>query len=251
MTQKIDFLGIEIDSLTMEESVSKALDLIERGGINQHVVVNAAKIVSAMNDESLKRTITECAMVNADGQSIVWASRLLGRGLPERVAGIDFMDQLLRAAPSRSLKVYLLGASPEVVSAVADKVRDMGVAVVGFHNGFWREHMSDEEMASKISDSDADLVFVALPSPFKENFLREQLQRMNARLAVGVGGSFDVIAGVTSRAPKWMQRWGLEWLHRLLQEPRRMFMRYLVGNSKFAFYVAREFIAMKTRKAPR
>ncbi|WP_307030440.1 WecB/TagA/CpsF family glycosyltransferase [Arthrobacter globiformis] len=247
MARKINFLGIEIDSLTMAESVSKALDLVKGGGTHQHVVVNAAKIVSAMHDDSLKRTISDCAMVNADGQSIVWASRLLGQGLPERVAGIDFMDQMLRAAAAKSLSVYLLGASADVVSAVAEKVRDMGVSVVGFHDGFWRKDMSDEEMASIICDTQADLVFVALPSPFKENFLRDQLQRMNARLSIGVGGSFDVMAGVTSRAPKWMQTFGLEWLHRLLQEPRRMFMRYLVGNSRFIYYVVREFVTMKRR----
>ncbi|MDR7083180.1 N-acetylglucosaminyldiphosphoundecaprenol N-acetyl-beta-D-mannosaminyltransferase [Arthrobacter ginsengisoli] len=241
MTTKIDFLGIQIDSLTMDESVDKAMALIEDGGVHQHVVVNAAKVVAAIQDASLGKTISDCAMVNADGQSVVWASRMLGKGLPERVAGVDFMDRLLTAAAARSHSVYLLGASADVVSKVASLVRARGVTVAGFNDGFWRKHMSDDEMAASIRATNPDLVFVALPSPFKENFLRDNLDAMNARLCVGVGGTFDVMAGVTTRAPKWMQKMGLEWLHRLAQEPKRMFMRYLVGNSKFIYYVGRGY----------
>ncbi len=114
-----------------------------------------------------------------------------------------------------------------------------------FHDGFWRSKMSDRDMAAVVRDASPDLVFVALPSPFKESFLSDHLLEMKAKLCVGVGGSFDVLAGVTSRAPAWMQKSGLEWLHRLAQEPRRMFKRYLVGNSLFIYHVVREVLKAK------
>lgn len=245
MSKRIDFLGTPIDALTMEESIARALQLIEDGQVHQHVVVNAAKIVAAVQSDSVRETISNCAMINADGQSVVWASRLLGRPLPERVAGIDFMDRLLDAAAEKSLSVYLLGASSEVIAEVDRQVRARGITVVGFHDGFWRSRISDGEMATLIREAGPDLVFVALPSPFKENFLRDYLEVMNARLCVGVGGSFDVLAGVTTRAPIILQRMGLEWLFRLAQEPKRMFKRYLVGNSLFVFHVVKAYVHSK------
>lgn len=248
LNNRIDFLGTPIDALTMDESIARALELIEDGQVHQHVVVNAAKIVAAVESDSVRETISNCAIINADGQSVVWASRLLGQPLPERVAGIDFMDRLLSVAAKKSLSVYLLGASSDVVTEVERQVRARGVTVAGFHDGFWRSQISDEQMAEKIREAAPDLVFVALPSPFKENFLRDYLEVMNARLCVGVGGSFDVLAGVTTRAPIFMQKLGLEWLFRLAQEPKRMFKRYLIGNSMFVFYVLRSY-AQRVRGA--
>ena len=241
--ERASMLGLNIDRLTMNESVDRALQLIASGGPHQHVVVNAAKVVAAVEDESVLRTINGCSIVNVDGQSVVWASRLLGDALPERVAGIDFMNRLVEESARSGLRIYLLGARSHVVAAAATTFRNRGAVVVGCHDGYWRRIKSDAEMTAEIAALKPDILFIAVPSPFKENFLSENLQGLGAKLCVGVGGSFDIVAGLTSRAPIWMQRAGLEWLFRLAQEPHRMMRRYLVGNTKFIYYVLRARIS--------
>jgi N-acetylglucosaminyldiphosphoundecaprenol N-acetyl-beta-D-mannosaminyltransferase len=231
--------GIPVDALTMEESVVAACALIRTGRPHQHVAINAAKVVAARHDPRLRQIIESCAIANADGQSVVWASRLLGSGVPERVTGIDFMLRMWEVAAEHGFRVYLLGAKPETVRTTAAVARARGVDVVGARDGYW----TPDEEASVVADVAAtrpDLLFVGLPTPRKEEFLHRQLHALAAGLAVGVGGSFDVVAGVVSRAPLWMQRSGLEWLHRMVQEPRRLLGRYVLGNVEFVFLVARE-----------
>ncbi|NHW47385.1 WecB/TagA/CpsF family glycosyltransferase [Paenarthrobacter sp. MSM-2-10-13] len=238
-TSRADLLGLTVDRLSMDESVERALELIASGGPHQHVVVNAAKVVAAVEDETVRSTINGCSMVNADGQSVVWASRLLGDALPERVAGIDFMNRLVDESAKHGLRIYLLGAKSRVVEATANAFRERGAVVVGHHDGYWRQSKSDLEICQEVAVTNPDILFIAVPSPFKEVFLADNLHRLGVKLCVGVGGSFDVVAGETTRAPIWMQRCGLEWFYRLLQEPRRMMRRYLVGNAKFIYYVVR------------
>ncbi|MFJ4267046.1 WecB/TagA/CpsF family glycosyltransferase [Paenarthrobacter nicotinovorans] len=235
-------MGIQIDRLSMDESVERAIALIREGGTHQHVVVNAAKVVSAQDNAELRAAINACSMINADGQSVVWASRLLKDPLPERVAGIDFMNALVDASSSANFSIFLLGAREEVVAKVSQSFLSRGATIAGFHNGYWRKEMSDADLAKIIKSSGANVLFVAIPSPQKEIFLAENLDRLGVNLAVGVGGSFDVVAGITKRAPVFLQKAGLEWLYRLAQEPRRMFKRYLVGNIKFTVLVLRELI---------
>lgn len=241
-------MGVRIDRLTMSESVAKAMLFIESGGAHQHVVVNAAKMVAAAADPELRSAINSCSMVNADGQSVVWASRVLHDPLPERVAGIDFMNALVDASGSTGFSIYLLGARPEVVDCVAQKFKRRGARIAGHRDGFWRTTMTDKDVAAEIRESGANVLFVAIPSPEKELFLAKHLELTGVNLAVGVGGSFDVVAGITKRAPLTMQRMGLEWLYRLMQEPRRMFKRYLIGNIRFLVLVAQE-IRLQRRRA--
>lgn len=236
-TKKHEILGLPIDSLTMNQSVERCDELIRERG-HQHVVVNAAKAVMADRDTTLSGIIRNCALINADGQSIVWASKLLRRGLPERVAGIDLMERLLQLAPERSYSVYLLGATEEVVRKVQRTFADRGVHVVGARNGFWAPD-EEHEVVDDIAALSPDILFVAMPSPRKEFFLAQNLERLNVGLAFGVGGSFDIVAGKTRRAPLWMQKMGLEWFYRFLEEPRRMFKRYLIGNIRFLLLVSK------------
>lgn len=239
-------LGIRVDALSMRETVTHAAALIDsRTKGHQHVVVNAAKVVAASRDEQLRSTINGADIINADGQAIVWAARILGQHLPERVTGIDFMNEMLRRAPQRRWRVYLLGATQEVLNAVSKNLTDSAVDIVGAADGFWRQEKSDQRLVGEIASTNPDLLFVALPSPMKEDFLRANLPQLNVGLAVGVGGTFDIIAGKTKRAPKHVQRLGLEWLHRLAQEPRRMFVRYAKGNALFASLVVRELITRR------
>ncbi|MGH3486763.1 MAG: WecB/TagA/CpsF family glycosyltransferase [Actinopolymorphaceae bacterium] len=239
LSRRTHLCGIPVDALTMEESVATACALIRTGRPHQHVAINAAKVVAARHDPRLRRIIESCAIANADGQSVVWASRLLGSRMPERVTGIDFMLRMWEVAAERGFRVHLLGSEPETVRRTADVARARGVLVVGARDGYW----TPEEEASVVAEVAAtrpDLLFVGLPTPRKEEFLHRQLGALGAGLAIGVGGSFDVVAGNVSRAPLWMQRSGLEWLHRMVQEPRRLLGRYVLGNVEFVFLVARE-----------
>lgn len=226
----------------MEETLAEVEESIRTGKQIHHVVVNAGKIAAMDTDEELRRSVNESHIINADGQAVVWASKFLGKPLKERVAGIDLMEALVEMAHKKSYKIFLFGAKEEVVKTVVDKYSenynpDM---IAGYRNGYFSP-AEEEEIAHQIADSGAQMLFVAITSPKKENFLyrhREILKNVN--LIMGVGGSFDVISGKTRRAPLWMQNAGLEWFYRFSQEPKRMWKRYLVGNSKFIYLVFKE-----------
>lgn len=224
--------GLPLDLLTMDETLARCRELILAGRPAQHVALNAAKVLLAQDDVSLREIIRRAAIVNADGQAIVWAGRMLGVPVPERVTGIDLMERLLRLAEMEHWPVFFLGAREDVSKRFIQRVRDRHprIAIAGAAHGYFD---NDTEIAETVGRSGAQLLLVALPSPRKEFFLAKQLPRMGALLAVGVGGSFDVWAGRVRRAPAWVQRVGLEWAFRLLQEPRRMWRRYLIGNPRF------------------
>jgi N-acetylglucosaminyldiphosphoundecaprenol N-acetyl-beta-D-mannosaminyltransferase len=211
-------------------------------------VVNVAKLVNSRKNGQLKKSIEEADVVLADGLGVVWLSRLMGDSLPERVAGIDIMYRLLECASQMKYGVYFLGAKPEVVKKVVEivKVDYPGVRIAGYRDGYFDES-EEKEVAENVRDSFADILFVAMNSPKKENFLRRWREQMNVPVCHGVGGSFDVVAGVTKRAPVWMQNCGLEWLCRLLQEPGRMWRRYLVTNTIFVFLSVSEIVKVRLK----
>lgn len=229
--------NIPVDVLTMQQTLDHIEDAIIRRKQIHHVVINAAKVVHAQKDMELRNAIVNCDIINADGQSIVWASRFLGTGLPERVAGIDLMEALVARARKKHYKIFLLGAREEVVKKVADTYGPLIVA--GYRNGYFSKD-EEAEVAAQIAVSGADMLFVAISSPKKELFLDEYKEVINIPFIMGVGGSFDVVAGLTKRAPRWMQRIGMEWFYRLAQEPGRMWKRYLFGNSAFIYLVLKE-----------
>lgn len=227
----------------MAETLSLIEAAVDDGRQIHHVVVNAGKVVQMQKDIQLRESVNGSDLINADGQAVVWASKFLGKPLKERVAGIDLMGNLVELAGKRKFKIYLFGAKEEVVSRVAEVYEQAHPGIIaGYRNGYFnREEESD--IAKDIAQSGADMLFVAITSPIKENFLykhREILGGVN--LVMGVGGSFDVVAGKTRRAPAWMQKIGLEWFYRFLQEPGRMWKRYLVGNSKFIWLILKEKI---------
>ena len=246
---KIDFLGIPIDSLTMKETIELIDDGIRKNERINHVVVNAGKVVSMQKDKELFESVVSCDIINADGQSIVWAARFLGQNLPERVAGADLMQHLVKLAYEKSYKCFFLGAREEVVRKVVEMYEQQyGSSIIaGYRNGYFS---TDEEssVAKEIADSGAQLLFVAISSPRKENFMYKHREILsNVNFTMGVGGTFDVVSGITKRAPAWMQDIGLEWFYRFIQEPRRMWYRYLVGNSKFIWLVLKKKITHKER----
>lgn len=242
-TKRVRICGIPVDALTMEQTLA----LIDRAILDKspvhHVVVNAAKMVNAQKNAELKKSIVDCDIINADGKSIVWASRFLNCALPERVAGIDLMHNLVEMAAQKGYKIFLLGAEADVLQKVVDGYRSKhgDQLIAGFRNGYFKKD-EESELAQQIATSKADMLFVAVTSPKKEIFLNTYKHILNVPFIMGVGGSFDVIAGKTKRAPIWMQHIGMEWFYRVLQEPKRMWKRYLFGNSEFIYLIAKEKI---------
>jgi N-acetylglucosaminyldiphosphoundecaprenol N-acetyl-beta-D-mannosaminyltransferase len=240
---RIEFMGCYIDNLSMEETLQRIQEFILSRKPHQHVVVNVDKVVKANRDPELRRIINECALINVDGMPIVWASRLLGKGLKERVTGVDLFEALMVRAAEKGWRVYFLGARDEVVRGVKERYEKNlpGIKVAGFRNGYWN---SEEEAAvvKEITDSRPDLLFVAISSPKKEQFLGKYQAEMKVPFAMGVGGTFDVVTGRVQRAPKWMQRCGLEWFFRFLQEPKRMFRRYFIEDLAFFALLLKEWL---------
>ena len=233
--------GCAVDCLTMEESIQKIKEFIESGKSHQHVVVNVNKIIKANNDENLKNIINNAALINCDGMPLVWLSRIVNKSIPERVAGIDLFMNLVKEAHLNGWSIYFLGAKEEVVTRVVDHFKNLypGLRVAGYRNGYWDKN-EEEQIIGQISEASPDMLFLAIPSPQKEYFLNRNLEKMNCRLAMGVGGSFDVVSNVTTRAPKWMQDNGLEWFYRFIQEPRRLFKRYFVEGLTFLGLAGKE-----------
>jgi N-acetylglucosaminyldiphosphoundecaprenol N-acetyl-beta-D-mannosaminyltransferase len=240
-------MGCQIDNLTMEETLQKVEEFIVDGTPHQHVVVNVDKLVKASRDPELRQIINDCALVNVDGMPVVWASRLLGKPLKERVAGVDLFEALMRHAAEKGWRVFLLGAREEVVSKVATTYQRKypRLTLAGYRNGYWKGEEEERKVVEQIRDSQADLLFVAISSPKKEQFLGRYQAEMKIPFAMGVGGTFDVSIGLVKRAPVWMQRSGLEWFYRFLQEPRRMFRRYFIDDMAFFWLFIKE---MATRR---
>lgn len=230
----IEILECPIHSLGMKETIHVIDQNIQKREPIHHVVVNAAKLVNMRKDAQLKESVLGSDIINADGQSVVWAASILGKQLPERVAGIDLMENLVDLAHKRGYKIFFFGAKEEVVKEV---VRMYGKKyspqiIAGYRNGYYSAE-EEQIIAEQIGNSGADMLFVAITSPRKEIFLNTYKAIIQIPFVMGVGGSFDVVSGKTQRAPLWMQSSGLEWFYRVLQEPRRMWKRYLVTNTKF------------------
>jgi N-acetylglucosaminyldiphosphoundecaprenol N-acetyl-beta-D-mannosaminyltransferase len=241
---KVELFGVLVDSLTMDQTVNRIRSWIESGGPHQHVVVNAAKVVALCADSELADVIRNCDMVSPDGMSVVWASRLLGRRLPERINGTDLMERLVAQAADSGRSVFFLGARAEVVERTVEVfcTQHPTLKVAGHSHGYWTD---DDQIVRQIASAGPDYLFVALPSPRKEFWLAANLKRLDVPFAMGVGGSFDVIAGLYRRAPRWACTAGLEWFWRVCQEPRRLWRRYLVGNTRFCLLVARELLPVR------
>ena len=244
--RRIIVLDLPIDDVTLPEALDAVDAMIAGGGVHQHLSVNVAKVVAAHRDPAMRAMIHEADLVTADGQPILWAARLLGSPLRERVTGIDLMFGLIERAASRGYRLYLLGARPEIVDAVAERIgrEHPGVTLAGVQHGYW-DRKAEAAVVDGIAATKPDILFVALGSPEKEQFLARWKETIGAGFVMGVGGAFDVYSGLRRRAPRWMQRAGLEWFYRLAQDPRRMSSRYLSDGPRFLWLVLKARLARR------
>ena len=240
--ERIKILDTYVDNLSMKETV-EYVDTFIREKKPLHLVgVNADKINELQENERLKDIVNGCDIINADGVSVIWASRFLKMPLKERVAGIDLMCELMKLAERRLYSVYFLGAKQEIVEKAVKSSRKMfpRIQIAGYRNGYFSK-AEWHAVAQKVKECNPDIVFIGISSPLKE-YLVEYMQKeekMNC-VFMGVGGSFDVISGEIPRAPKWMQNMGFEWFFRFLQEPKRLGKRYFFGNIKFIKNILKE-----------
>jgi len=239
--ERVTILETYVDNLSMNETVDAVEEYIKDRRFLHLMGVNADKINAMHDDPELKRIVNECAIINADGVSVVWASKKLKTPLKERVAGIDLMERLLKRAEEKGYCVYLLGAKQEVVEKCARVIKKEYPTLDfrGFRNGYFKKEQW-EEVAAEIEAAAPQIVFVGITSPLKEYLIEYFRERGMKIVFMGVGGSFDVISGMIPRAPMWMQRMGLEWLFRVIQEPGRLWKRYLIGNTRFIWSVYQE-----------
>jgi N-acetylglucosaminyldiphosphoundecaprenol N-acetyl-beta-D-mannosaminyltransferase len=247
--ERTPFLGVPVDLLDMAETRRAIADRIASGVPAAHLGVNAANLVLATDDAAYAADLAAADIVTADGQSVVWGARLFGIDVPERVTGIDLMEATLDDARAEGWGIYLLGARPEVVGRLAGLLAERGVRVVGHRDGYFGAD-EEERVAGEIRDSGATILYVGMPSPRKERFIVRVARAAGVPLSIGVGGSFDVLAGELRRAPRAVQVIGMEWVFRLLQEPRRLFRRYAVTNARFLWLMVVAAARRRPRIAP-
>ncbi|WP_297568680.1 WecB/TagA/CpsF family glycosyltransferase [uncultured Anaerovibrio sp.] len=234
--EKVEILGVNVNSLTMAEAVETVKNFIEKGERKLIATANAEMIMRATYDVELKTILNAADLVVPDGAGTVWAAGYLGHPMPERVAGYDLSQELMRLAPSKKYKLYFFGSAPGVADLAKAKAEKWypGIDIVGTRNGYF----SAEDEQSIIADIKAkkpDILLVALGVPKQEKWLYTHLDELNVPVSIGVGGSFDVMAGVMKRAPLWMQKAKLEWLYRGLKQPSRI--GRLMALPKFVFKV--------------
>lgn len=241
---RVQFMGCAIDSFTREETLKKTLEWCHQPDAKPHTLItlNAALLMMMKTNQELHQACNAGDIIVADGMPIVWSTRLLGTPLVDRVAGVDLMASLLEAGAREDVSVYFLGAKQEVIDTLLEicKTRYPDLKIAGSRNGYFGEAEYPEVIAD-IAASNADILFIGMPTPFKELWGEKHRDALGVKVIFGVGGSFDVIAGYVKRAPVWMQNIGMEWFWRLMMEPRKMWKRYLVTNSQFLLSLGKEF----------
>lgn len=248
----VRLLGVRFDPLTMTDAVSRCIELA-RGPrkSNTVVTINASHLCMLQRNRDLEQACHSAKLIVADGMPVVWALRASGQTIPERVAGVDLMERLLAEAAQAGLSVYFLGARPKVVQTLVDLCRTKypGLRIAGYSDGYFSE-ADDQMMLQRIRNSGAQILFVGMPSPFKEVWCEQYRDSLDVPVILGVGGSFDVLAGFIKRAPLWFQRTGLEWFWRLSMEPRKLWKRYLFGNTEFILLACRDIVTRRLARRP-
>lgn len=250
-------LGVPIDDLNMEEALARIERFVEHGRRtgrhHQIATVNADFVVKSLRDPELRLLLQEADMATADGMPLVWGARLLGVHLEGRVTGADLVPALAERAAEKGYSLYLLGAAPGVAARAAEVLQSRypKLQITGVQSPPYRSLLEMERtIADRIREARPDILLVALGNPKQEKWIGMYGQELGVPVMIGVGGTLDLIAGELKRAPRWMQRFGLEWLYRLLQEPGRLWKRYVVDMLDFSSFFVRQWWVMRRRQQP-
>ncbi|MCQ2053807.1 MAG: WecB/TagA/CpsF family glycosyltransferase [Fibrobacter sp.] len=236
--ERVKFLNVKIDNCSMDEALEYACTLVEKKQNAFVVTPNVDHLVLLEKNEPLRKAYDQADLILADGMPIIWFSKLFKTPIKEKISGSDFLPKLCAVAAKKQYKMFFLGAAKGVAELAAKKLMACysGLQVVGCYSpsiGFEKKEEEMEMIDSLLKEAKPDILVVALGCPKQEILICENRNRWNIPLSLGVGASLDFVAGCVKRAPKWMSRMGMEWFYRVLQEPRRMFGRYFIRDSRF------------------
>ena len=222
MGERLEILGVGIDRIDSQQALQQIGEFIENGEPHQIVTANAEIIYQASKNEKMRNVINAAQMVTADGSGVVWASRQLGQPLAQRVTGIDLVNSICQQSAKEKWKIYILGSAPGVAATAAVNIRNKfpGCNIIGTHHGYFNAK-EEKQILAELEQLKPDVLFVALGAPKQEYWIADHIQKLGIPVAMGIGGSMDVLSGNVKRAPKWMQKMSLEWLYRLLIQPTR------------------------------
>ena len=245
--RRVAILGVAIDNLTMDQVLDTLEAQIAEGGFHQIATANVDFVIRSVRDEELREALNRCDIVLADGMPLVWASRLLGVRLKERVAGADLVPRLAKLSAQHGYRIFLLGASEESSAGTAAWMQKNfpSVCIAGRHSPRFQplEEMDHEDILARIEEAWPDILLVAFGNPKQEKWLAMHRHRLKVPVCIGVGGSFDFLSGGIRRAPVWMQRSGMEWLYRTIQEPSRLAVRYFSNAAGLLRYLPAQLVA--------
>ena len=251
MSERLTIMSLDVHHISFDESVNRVIQLAGEKKASYICFANAHMTVEAHKDKSFRNKVNRADLVLADGRPISIASKLLHRKSQERITGMEFIETILEKPDPKNISVFIYGSTNEVIDAMRKKISSNypNVCLAGAISPPFRELTGDEVNLhiEKINRSGANIVLVALGCPKQEKWMAENYQRIHAVL-LGIGGALPVVAGLQKRAPKWMQNLALEWFYRLLQQPKRLFSRYLHTNSWFLYLLTREWIKTLFKK---
>lgn len=239
MEKRLEILGVGIDKVNSREVLQQIGQFIASGKPHQIVTANAEIIYQASKNDKMKTVINAAQMVTADGSGVVWASRQLGQPLQQRVTGIDLVNSICQQSAKDKWKIYILGSAPGVAATAANNIQNKfpGCNIIGTHHGYF-DSEEEKQIIAELEQLKPDVLFVALGAPKQEYWIADHLPQLQIPVAMGIGGSMDVLSGNVKRAPKWMQKMSLEWLYRLLIQPTRF--KRVLALPKFMLAVKKQ-----------
>jgi N-acetylglucosaminyldiphosphoundecaprenol N-acetyl-beta-D-mannosaminyltransferase len=253
MAAPLSILGIPFDHLTIPQAITAIEEMIESRRPHYVATANVDFLVQSLEDKELRRILIQADLVVCDGTPLLWVSRWLGNPLPERVAGADLVPRLLAVAANKGYRVFFLGGKPEVAERAVNRLREQypGIEIAGHYSPPFAplEKMDHEDIGRRIREAQADILFVSFGCPKAEKWISMNHQSLGVPVSMGVGATIDFLAGEVSRAPMWMQRMGLEWMFRFLQEPARLGPRYAKDLRRFGWAMAQQWRAVKSSEA--
>lgn len=257
MRKSLIMLSVPVDDLTMDRALSRIEEFIASGRASgrshQVATVNADFVVNALHDPELRHILQAADMATADGMPLVWGARLLGVPLTERVTGADMVPAIAERAAAKGYSLYLLGAAPGVAARAGEILQERypGLIIAGVDSPPKRSILEiDRAVLDRIKAAKPDILLVAFGNPKQEKWISMYARELGVPLSIGIGGTLDLIAGVTRRAPRWMQRSGCEWLYRMAQEPQRLWKRYVRDMFYFGYFFVGQFWTMRTGRPP-
>ena len=247
---KVRIANIYIDNLSMDECIARINDLIKGYRKSYIVTPNVDHIVKLQWDDEFLEAYENAEMVVADGMPIIWASNLLGTPLKEKISGSDLFPELCKVSAEKGYTLFFLGAGEGVARQAAWNLEKKfkNVKITGVYSppfGFEKDEDENNKIQKMINQLAPDILFVGVGAPKQEKWIYKNLDKLNVKLAIGIGASFDFVAGSIKRAPKFMRKMGLEWFWRFMNEPRRLFKRYFIDDSRFAFILFKQMWGKK------